>query len=85
LEVTKRDGRRIFIKNVAMKTGSNTRRTPGVLEAYPNGLRYSGPRIETLDINYSTIKHAFFQPCENELIVLLHFHLKVCSFFISYI
>jgi nucleosome binding factor SPN SPT16 subunit len=29
-----------------------------------------------VDIMYKNIKHLFFQPCEDELIVLIHFHLK---------
>ena len=28
-----------------------------------------------LDILFSNMKHVFFQPCDNELIVLLHMHL----------
>merc|ERR1711936_1094522 len=28
------------------------------------------------DILYNNIKHALFQPCEGEMIILLHFHLK---------
>jgi nucleosome binding factor SPN SPT16 subunit len=28
-----------------------------------------------LDLLFSNIKHLFFQPCDNELIVLLHVHL----------
>lgn len=31
---------------------------------------------ETLDILFSNIKHAFFQPCDGEMIVLLHLHLR---------
>lgn len=34
-------------------------------------------QIDQVDITYSNIKHAMFQPCERELIVLIHFHLKV--------
>ena len=28
-----------------------------------------------IDITFKNIKHAFFQPCDNEMIILLHFHL----------
>lgn len=31
---------------------------------------------QKVDILFSNIKHLFFQPCDNELIVLIHFHLK---------
>jgi nucleosome binding factor SPN SPT16 subunit len=30
---------------------------------------------EKIDIIYKNVKHAIFQPVENEIIVLLHFHL----------
>jgi len=29
-----------------------------------------------VDIMYNNIKHALFQPCDGEMIILLHFHLK---------
>jgi len=29
-----------------------------------------------VDITFRNIRHAFFQPCENDLVVLLHFRLK---------
>ncbi|KAK6911688.1 LOW QUALITY PROTEIN: FACT complex subunit Spt16 domain [Dillenia turbinata] len=48
----------------------------GTLEARTNGFRYSTARPdERVDIMYGNIKHAFFQPTENEMITLLHFHL----------
>lgn len=30
-----------------------------------------------MDILYNNIKHAIFQPCDGEMIIVLHFHLKV--------
>merc|ERR1712137_1517710 len=66
------------LRDVAMRPtfGANTRRTVGTLEAHTNGFRFSmkGGR-EKIDILYSWIKLAIFEPCEsNSLIVLLHFH-----------
>ncbi len=52
------------------------RKTQGNLEAHTNGLRFISNRGETVEIIYSNIKHAIFQPCENEIMVLIHFHLK---------
>ncbi|KAF8818763.1 transcriptional elongation factor [Cardiosporidium cionae] len=37
---------------------------------------FNSRHVDCVDITYSNIKHAFFQPCERELIVLIHFHLK---------
>merc|ERR1719336_2412298 len=33
-------------------------------------------RGDKIDILYNNIKHAFYQPCDGEMIILLHFHLK---------
>merc|ERR1719191_1249903 len=41
-----------------------------------NGLRFSTKRNEQVDIIYSNIQHAVFEPCENNIIVLIHFRLK---------
>ncbi|KAF7840699.1 FACT complex subunit SPT16-like [Senna tora] len=56
--------------------GGRGRKIPGTLEAHVNGFRYSTTRQdERVDIMFANIKHAFFQPAENEMITLLHFHL----------
>ena len=51
------------------------RKCMGGLEAHVNGFRFVSDRREILEIIYANIKHAIFQPCEREHIVLLHFHL----------
>ena len=38
--------------------------------------RYTSIRGDRVDILYDNIKHAFYQPCDNEMIILLHFNLK---------
>lgn len=55
--------------------GGKGRKMPGTLEAHQNGFRYTTPKGETVDVMFSNIKHAFFQPAENEMITILHFHL----------
>lgn len=56
--------------------GGRGRKLPGTLEAHVNGFRYSTSRPdERVDVMYGNIKHAFFQPVENEMITLIHFHL----------
>ena len=52
------------------------KKTQGNLEAHSNGLRFISTRNEVVDIMYSNIKYAIYQPCENEIMVLVHFHLK---------
>lgn len=52
------------------------RKTHGTLEAHSNGVRFTTNKNQKLDILYANIKHAIFQPCDKELVVLIHFHLK---------
>jgi len=52
------------------------RKTQGNLESHTNGLRFISTRGEIVDVMYSNIKHAIFQPCETEIMVLIHFHLR---------
>ncbi|KAJ1332209.1 hypothetical protein BSLG_008871 [Batrachochytrium salamandrivorans] len=50
----------------------------GDLEIHLNGLRYQSQlkSDQKIDILFSNVKHLFFQPCDGELIVLLHVNLK---------
>ena len=52
------------------------KRLSGVLEAHANGFRYTSIRGDKVDIMYNNIKHALFQPCDGEMIILIHFNLK---------
>lgn len=51
------------------------RKLTGTLEAHTNGFRYSLPDGTHLDIMYRNIRHALFQPAENDLMTLIHFNL----------
>lgn len=54
------------------------KKTTGNLEIHQNGVRFVSSKGHNVEIPFSDIKHAFFQPCaEDELIVIIHFHLKV--------
>lgn len=56
--------------------GGRGRKLTGSIEAHTNGFRYSTSRPdERVDVMFSNVKHAFFQPAEKEMITLLHFHL----------
>lgn len=58
-----------------MRPVITNRKTQGNIEAHTNGFRFISTRHEVLDVMYRNIKYAIFQPCENEIMVLLHFHL----------
>lgn len=54
------------------------KRVPGDLTIHQNGLRFSSPLRpdQKIDLLFSNMKHLFFQPCDKELIVIVHIHLK---------
>jgi len=64
------------LSDLTMRPVFAGRKTQGNLEAHQNGLRFISNRGESVDIIYSNIKNAIFQPCESEIMVLIHFHLK---------
>lgn len=71
-------GRPQTLSDVFPRPAPEGKRVPGNLEIHQNGLRWSSPirsdqRIEVL---FNNVKHLFYQPCDSELIVLVHFHLK---------
>ncbi|KAJ3359746.1 FACT complex subunit spt16 [Kappamyces sp. JEL0680] len=71
-------GRRpIRLPDVFVRPGLEGKRFAGDLEIHINGLRYQSSlkSDQKVDVLFSNIKHLFFQPCDGELIVLLHIHL----------
>ena len=64
------------LKDLYLRPNVVQKRTPGTLEAHTNGFLYTSLRGDKVEILYNNIKHAIFQPCDNEIIILLHFHLK---------
>ncbi|CAH1719226.1 unnamed protein product [Chironomus riparius] len=64
------------LKDLYIRPNIVTKRMTGSLEAHVNGFRYTSVRGDKVDILYNNIKSAFFQPCDGEMIILLHFHLK---------
>ncbi|XP_022164066.1 FACT complex subunit spt16 isoform X1 [Myzus persicae] len=64
------------LKDLYIRPNIVNKRMTGTLEAHSNGFRYNSVRGDKVDILYNNIKNAFFQPCDGEMIILLHFHLK---------
>jgi len=67
--------KRPTLTDVSIRPNITGKKTSGILEAHTNGLRFTSQKNEKVDVIYENIKHAFYQPCENELIVLVHFNL----------
>ncbi|KNC36435.1 transcriptional regulator [Plasmodium falciparum RAJ116] len=78
--VLNKSGRRIVLRDLMTRPNIFTgRKILGTLELHMNGLRYaanSRGTTEFIDILFDDIKHAFYQPCDGQLIILIHFHLK---------
>lgn len=74
--VKMRDQRIPRMADLTMRPFVSGKKTMGTLEAHTNGLRFISKKHETIDLMYANIKHSLFQPCENEVMVLIHFHLK---------
>lgn len=64
------------LKDLYIRPNIYSKRISGTLEAHMNGFRFTSLRGDKVDILYNNIKHAFFQPCDGEMIILLHFTLK---------
>jgi nucleosome binding factor SPN SPT16 subunit len=64
------------LQEVTMRPTISGRKSVGNLESHQNGLRFTSSKGEVLDVMYSNIKHAIFQPCDKTTMVLLHFNLK---------
>lgn len=64
------------LKDLYIRPNIMTKRMTGSLEAHSNGFRFTSVRGDKVDILYNNVKNTFFQPCDGEMIILLHFHLK---------
>ena len=64
------------LKDLYLRPNIVQKRTTGTLEAHTNGFLYTSLRGDKVEILYNNIKHAIFQPCDKEIIILIHFHLK---------
>lgn len=73
-----RNKRPLRLDAVYVRPGPEGKRIAGTLEIHQNGLRYQSPisSDQRIDVLFSNIAHLFFQPCDHELIVLVHVHLK---------
>ncbi|KAJ2082336.1 FACT complex subunit spt16 [Coemansia sp. RSA 988] len=67
------------LPDVFMRPLADGKRFPAALEIHSNGLRYMAAGRSggtAVSILFNNIRHMFFQPCDKELLVLIHFHLK---------
>ena len=70
-------GKKETLENVVIRPNIVGKKTVGNLEIHQNGCRFVSNKGHNVDIPFSNVKHAFFKPCrDDELIVIIHFHLK---------
>ncbi|KAK0543166.1 FACT complex subunit spt16 [Tilletia horrida] len=70
-------GRVHALQEVFPRPALEGKRLPGDLELHQNGLRFTSPhRDQRIELLFSNMKHLFYQPCDKELYVILHIHLK---------
>jgi nucleosome binding factor SPN SPT16 subunit len=70
--------KRIVLKDVNIRPqigASGRSRAVGNLEAHESGFRFSSSKGEHVDVIYTNVKHAIYQPCENDQVVLIHLNL----------
>lgn len=66
------------LEPVFIRPQPDSKKIGGTLLIHENGLRYqvNFRNDQKVDVLFSNIKHLFFQPCKDELIVIIHCHLK---------
>ncbi|KAK8204948.1 FACT complex subunit-domain-containing protein [Phyllosticta capitalensis] len=74
--ITVKNRKPAILDMIFVRPAMDGKRVPGVVEIQQNGLRYVHGGGQKIDILFSNIKHLFFQPCQHELIVIIHVHLK---------
>ena len=63
------------LDNLIIRPNITGKKTVGKLEIHKNGVRFVSNKNQEVQIVFNNIKHAIFQPWDDELIVLIHFHL----------
>ncbi len=70
-------GKKEILENLVIRPNIVGKKTTGNLEIHQNGVRFTSQKGQNIDITFANLKHAFFQPCgDDELIVIIHFNMK---------
>lgn len=74
-KITLNKGKRPVLRGLYARPSIGQKKIKGLLECHLNGFRYTTEKSEIIDVSFSNVKFAFFQPCEKELIAAIHFRL----------
>lgn len=72
--------RPLTMTDLSIRPALEGKRVLGNLEIHSNGVRYTTSHShhgvsQRVDVLFNNVKHLFFQPCVQEMIVIIHFHL----------
>jgi nucleosome binding factor SPN SPT16 subunit len=63
------------LHELKMRPSLGGKKMKGNLTAYTNGYRFITKKNDVVQILHSNIKHAVFQPCNDTMMIFIHFHL----------
>lgn len=64
------------LTELKMRPSLTGRKTVGNLTAYANGFKFISKKNEIFELSSTWIKHAIFQPCDDNMMIILHFRLN---------
>ncbi|KAJ1548240.1 FACT complex subunit spt16 [Nowakowskiella sp. JEL0078] len=70
------ESRKPVVLPYVMARPQDSKKGTGELEIHQNGLRYHPNGRKVIDVLFTNIQHLIFQPCDQEMIVLIHLHLR---------
>lgn len=71
-----KSGKKVVLDCLTIRPNIGGKKVLGLLETNKNGFRFISNKGIKVDFTYANIRNAFFQPCDDDLIVLVHFRLK---------
>ena len=63
------------LHDLKMRPALTGKKTKGTLNAYSKGYRFVSKKNAVFELAHSNIKHAIFQPCNENMMIILHFRL----------
>jgi nucleosome binding factor SPN SPT16 subunit len=63
------------LHDLKMRPSVAGKKAKGTLNAYTKGYRFTSKKNLIFDLAHSNIKHAIFQPCDENMMIILHFRL----------
>lgn len=64
------------LSDLRMRPAISGRKSQGYLVAYENGFKFVTKSNKQFILMLSDIKQAIFQPCDENMIIIIHFYLK---------